>query len=173
MALSNLDGFAQSRQVARLKQMDKNGDGKLSAEEAGAKLWERLKAFDANEDGFINPTELAASGAGGDKTSQRPGGANAAFAVKSFKGFERTIDPVQSVLTKECQRKTAPRALPAWSRREHPGGEHCGRQPRTIAASLLCHGSSLRWPDCALGHGWIQKQRFASQCDAGVDGSHR
>lgn len=41
------------------KQLDKNGDGKLSKDEAPERMRERFDDIDANSDGFIEPAELA------------------------------------------------------------------------------------------------------------------
>ena len=77
-------GNAQTRQAGRLRQADVDGDGKLSAMEAGSRLWERLKHFDADEDGRLTENELAAAGMGDNKAARLPGGANASFDVISF-----------------------------------------------------------------------------------------
>jgi predicted esterase len=84
LLLSAEPGSAQSRSAQRFKQADKNGDGKLSKAEVSPKLWERIRKYDADGDGRLNQRELAASGAGGDKSGKRPGGANTSFDVKTF-----------------------------------------------------------------------------------------
>ncbi|MDZ4401418.1 prolyl oligopeptidase family serine peptidase [Prosthecobacter sp.] len=73
----------------RLMSKDANKDGKLSKEELGDKFWQRAAGQDANGDGVLDPTEIAAmQGKKGRKGEDqtRPGGSNAAFQVREFKG---------------------------------------------------------------------------------------
>lgn len=74
--------------IERLMTKDANKDGKLSKEELGAQFWQRSSGQDANGDGVLDPAEIAAmQGKKGRRTEQaRPGGANAAFEVREFKG---------------------------------------------------------------------------------------
>lgn len=51
----NAEAFAR-----RLKEADANGDGKLSKEEAPERMKENFDRIDANEDGFVDETELRA-----------------------------------------------------------------------------------------------------------------
>lgn len=69
LGLCNLGLHAQDG--SRLKQMDKNGDGRISQDEAPGPLWERLSALDANQDGAVSPEEMAKGRPGG---SGAPGG---------------------------------------------------------------------------------------------------
>jgi predicted peptidase len=73
----------------RLMSKDANKDGKLSKEELGEKFWARAAGQDANGDGVLDAKDLSALQAkdGRRKDGQaRPGGANAAFEVREFKG---------------------------------------------------------------------------------------
>ena len=79
----------QKDKFARLESMDANKDGKLSKEELGAQFWARASGYDANADGVLDATELSAmqeKGRRGKDAQSRPGGANAAFEVREFKG---------------------------------------------------------------------------------------
>lgn len=79
----------QKDKFARLQTMDANKDGKLSKEELGAQFWSRASGFDANGDGVLEAAEIAAmqeKGRRGKDEQSRPGGANAAFDVREFKG---------------------------------------------------------------------------------------
>lgn len=73
----------------RLMAKDANKDGKLSKEELGDKFWQRAAGQDANGDGVLDQMELVAmqakKGRKGEGQAQ-PGGANAAFQVREFKG---------------------------------------------------------------------------------------
>lgn len=66
----------------RLWTRDTNKDGKLSKEELGGKLWQRMSAQDADADGALDQPEvdaLLAKGRRGKKEQERPGGANLSF----------------------------------------------------------------------------------------------
>lgn len=83
--------MAQEKQkFDRLASADANKDGKLSKEELGEKFWSRATGFDANGDGVLDEKEVAAmqeKGQRGKKeAATRPGGANAAFQVREFRG---------------------------------------------------------------------------------------
>ncbi len=53
------DGKGPRERIAeRIKAMDKNGDGKISKDEAQGPLKEHFEQIDANGDGFIDATEL-------------------------------------------------------------------------------------------------------------------
>jgi len=83
--------FAQEKpgKNDRLMSKDSNKDGKLSKEELGEQFWKRAAAQDANGDGLLDARELAAlqgKGRGKGVPQARPGGANAAFTVREFKG---------------------------------------------------------------------------------------
>lgn len=73
----------------RLWSKDTNKDGKLSKEELGDKLWQRMSAQDVNGDGALDKKEveaLLAKGRRGKAEQERPGGANLSFQVREFKG---------------------------------------------------------------------------------------
>ena len=73
----------------RLWSKDTNKDGKLSKEELGDKLWQRMSAQDANSDGALDAKEAEAmskKGRRGKEEQERPGGANLSFQVREFKG---------------------------------------------------------------------------------------
>ncbi len=57
-ALEGVAAAMQKQMLERLKQADANGDGKLSKEEAPDRLKERFDVLDANEDGFLDDSEL-------------------------------------------------------------------------------------------------------------------
>lgn len=84
LVLVGMSVNAASRLVARFKQMDKDGDGKLSPSELGSRIWDRLKSYDADGDTRLSLPEMKSSGAGGEKGDKWPGGANNSFAVRSF-----------------------------------------------------------------------------------------
>ncbi|WP_146850718.1 prolyl oligopeptidase family serine peptidase [Brevifollis gellanilyticus] len=91
LVLAAAFGFAQEKpgKNDRLISKDSNKDGKLSKEELGEQFWQRAAGQDANGDGLLDAQEIAAlqSKARGKGTPQaRPGGANAAFTVREFKG---------------------------------------------------------------------------------------
>ncbi len=72
----------------RLMTKDTNKDGKLSKEELGDKLWQRMSGQDANSDGALDAKEveaMLAKGRRGREEQARPGGANMAFLLKEFK----------------------------------------------------------------------------------------
>ncbi|MBI1373994.1 MAG: alpha/beta hydrolase fold domain-containing protein [Phycisphaera sp.] len=60
IALGASDAFAQN-QLARLRELDKNGDKAISKDEAGDKLWERLSKADADGDGKVTVAEIQAA----------------------------------------------------------------------------------------------------------------
>lgn len=73
----------------RLMTKDANKDGRLSKEELGEQFWKRAAGQDANGDGVLDEKEIVAmqaKGRGGKGEQVRPGGANAAFQVREFKG---------------------------------------------------------------------------------------
>lgn len=76
------------RREERLRQLDRNGDGLLAKGELSKPLWERVARYDTNGDGKLDAAEQEAAGlvAAQGKAGRRPGGAPAAFAVKSFTG---------------------------------------------------------------------------------------
>ena len=81
---------AQGKDIdtGRLWSKDSNKDGKLSKEELGDKLWQRMSAQDANGDGALDHKEvgaLLAKGRRGKAEQERPGGANLSFQVREFK----------------------------------------------------------------------------------------
>lgn len=82
--------FAQTKdKISRLETKDANKDGKLSKEELGDKFWSRAAGYDSNADGVLDAAEVAAmqeKGRRGKDAQSRPGGANAAFEVREFKG---------------------------------------------------------------------------------------
>lgn len=77
--------------AGRLMSRDTNKDGKLSKEELGDQFWQRAKGQDADGDGVLDAAEIAAmnrkgKGKGKGEVQARPGGANASFQVREFKG---------------------------------------------------------------------------------------
>ncbi len=89
--LSSALVFAQEKpaKTDRLMSKDSNKDGKLSKEELGEQYWRRAAGQDANGDGQLDAQEIAAmqsKGRGKRAPQVRPGGANAAFTVREFKG---------------------------------------------------------------------------------------
>ncbi len=68
---------------SRLKQMDQNGDGKISQDEAPAAVWDKLSKLDADGDGAVTPQELA---------SARPGGAGAPGGGAFFQTADKNGD---------------------------------------------------------------------------------
>jgi Ca2+-binding EF-hand superfamily protein len=68
---------------SRWKQMDKDGDGKISQSEAPAPMWEKLSKLDKDGDGSISPQEMA---------SLRPGGPGEAGGGAFFKMTDKNGD---------------------------------------------------------------------------------
>jgi predicted peptidase len=82
--------IAQAKDIntERLWTKDTDNNGKLSKEELGEKLWQRMSGQDANADGAIDKAELEAilgKGRRGKEEQERPGGANLSFHVREFK----------------------------------------------------------------------------------------
>jgi predicted peptidase len=72
----------------RLWTKDTDKNGKLSKDELGDKLWQRMSPQDANGDGALDKAEvdaLVAKGRRGKEEQERPGGANLSFQVREFK----------------------------------------------------------------------------------------
>jgi poly(3-hydroxybutyrate) depolymerase len=91
LALISVFALAQDKGIKneRLMTKDTNKDGMLSKEELGDQFWKRAASQDANGDGVLDAKEIAAmqtKGRGGKTEQARPGGANAAFQVREFKG---------------------------------------------------------------------------------------
>ena len=89
--LSSIVVFAQEKpgKAGRLMSKDSNKDGKLSKEELGEQFWQRAAGQDANGDGQLDAQEIGALQSkerGKGAPQVRPGGANAAFTVREFKG---------------------------------------------------------------------------------------
>lgn len=79
----------QKDKTDRLLAKDANNDGNLSKKELGEQFWARASGFDANGDGLLDETELAAiqqKGRRGKAAQPRPGAVNAAFDVRELKG---------------------------------------------------------------------------------------
>ena len=79
---------AKDIDTERLGSKDTNKDGKLSKEELGDKLWQRMSAQDANGDGALDNKEVEALLTKGRRSKaerERPGGANLSFQVCEFK----------------------------------------------------------------------------------------
>jgi Ca2+-binding EF-hand superfamily protein len=68
----------RAEEAPRWKQMDKDGDGKISQSEAPPAAWERLSKLDKDGDGSISPQEMAAMRPGGPGA---PGGPDAFFKM--------------------------------------------------------------------------------------------
>lgn len=84
-----ISALAKDINTELLMAKDANKDGKLSKEELGESFWKRAAGQDANGDGVLDAAEIAAmQGKGRRETKEQtmPGGANAAFDVKEFKG---------------------------------------------------------------------------------------
>lgn len=82
-------GGQKGEKTNRLSSRDADGDGRLSREELGETFWKRAAGYDANGEGALDAPELAAlsaTGRRGKEEQTRPGGANAAFAVREFTG---------------------------------------------------------------------------------------
>ena len=85
----------------RLKQLDKNNDGKLSRDEMSDALWKRLAPYDVNGDGALSSEELAGTKVG--EGERRPGGATAAFTVCEFRGTNGQTLPYSLFQPKETK----------------------------------------------------------------------
>ncbi len=90
IGLVGMFAIAQGKDIntERLWTKDTNKDGKLSKEELGDKLWQRMSAQDANSDGALDAKEAEAmskEGRRGKEEQERPGGANLSFQVREFK----------------------------------------------------------------------------------------
>jgi len=72
----------------RLKEMDKNGDGKLSQDEVPAEAWTRLSKLDANGDGAVTPDEMAKARPPGGG----PGGPGGPGRGEFFKAADKNGD---------------------------------------------------------------------------------
>jgi hypothetical protein len=62
---------------ARFKELDKDGDGKISKDEAPERMQDNFDRIDSNSDGFIDMTEMqkamgAGRGRGGDGAQRKP-----------------------------------------------------------------------------------------------------
>lgn len=93
---------------ALFKMSDKNGDGKISREEASRRLQPTFDQYDTNRDGFIDSTEFKAylavamsgvggGGPGGDRGDRGPGGAGLPGGPGGYSGgpggFPSGADP--------------------------------------------------------------------------------
>lgn len=72
-------GFDAASIVARIMESDKNGDGKLTKQEAPERMAERFEQMDADKDGFVDKAEIEARfkrrpPGGGGGGGQRPRG---------------------------------------------------------------------------------------------------
>jgi len=89
VALVAAQGKEKGLDTERLMSKDANKDGKLSKEELGEKFWARAAGQDADGNGVLDGKELEALASKGERKKDgqaRPGGANAAFEVREFKG---------------------------------------------------------------------------------------
>ncbi len=143
----------QTDKFARLQSMDANKDGKLSKEELGEQFWSRASGYDANGDGVLDATELTAmqeKGRRGKEQQSRPGGANAAFEVREFKGSNG-----QTIRYSLFVPKDKPAALPLLLCLHGAGGntdaanrlaapEMQAKHPCIVMAPA-CDGKSTRW----------------------------
>lgn len=143
----------QKDKFARLQTMDANKDGKLSKEELGAQFWGRASGFDANGDGVLDAAEIAAmqeKGRRGKDEQSRPGGANAAFDVREFKGTNG-----QTIRYSLFMPKDKPAGLPLVLCLHGAGGnteaanllaapEMQAKHPCIVIAPA-CDGKSTRW----------------------------
>lgn len=77
-----------TRRTERLRQLDRDGDGKVAKEEMSKSLWERIARYDGDGDGKLDASEQAAAGLGGGdggEGGKLPGGAPASFTALAFK----------------------------------------------------------------------------------------
>ena len=76
------------RRGARIRQLDRNGDGLLAKEELSKPLWDRAARHDVNGDEQLDAAEREAAGlsAAQGKAGMRPGGAPASYVTKTFTG---------------------------------------------------------------------------------------
>lgn len=154
LLLAAVPVFAQTKdKFARLQSMDTNKDGKLSKEELGAQFCSRAVGFDANGDGVLDEKELTAmqeKGRRGKDEQSRPGGANAAFDVREFKGTNGQTIRYSLFVPKE-----KPAALPLVLCLHGAGGntsaanilaapEMQAKHPCIVMAPA-CDGKSTRW----------------------------
>ena len=70
-------GFETEKIIARILESDADGDGKLSRDEAPARMADRFDQMDSNGDGFVDKDEIAArfngrAAGAGDRTRRRP-----------------------------------------------------------------------------------------------------
>jgi len=140
----------------RLMTKDTNKDGKLSKEELGDKLWQRMSSQDANSDGALDAKEVEAmlsKGRRGKEEQARPGGANMAFQLKEFKATngqtmryslfvptEKTEAPLPLVLCLHGAGGNTDAAnllASAEMQKKHP----------CIVMAPACDGKSTRWTE--------------------------
>lgn len=147
--------LAQDSKAERFTAKDTNQDGKLSREELGDAFWNRAAGFDANADGILNATELAALNAkkGRTKTDPqaRPGGANTSFTVKEFTGSNGQTIRYSLFLPDE----SVPRPLPLVLCLHGAGGNTAAanrlaapamqKTHPCIVAAPACNGKATRW----------------------------
>lgn len=155
MCSVSLVAVAQDKGIntERLMSKDTNKDGKLSKQELGEQFWKRATGQDANGDGVLDQTELSAmEGKKGRRAEQeRPGGANAAFQTREFKGTNG--ETLRHSLFVPAQKSDAP--LPLVLCLHGSGGntaaanvlaapEMQARYPCIVIAPA-CEGKSTRW----------------------------
>ncbi|MFN0075156.1 MAG: prolyl oligopeptidase family serine peptidase [Prosthecobacter sp.] len=138
----------------RLMSKDTNKDGKLSKEELGDKFWQRAAGQDANGDGALDATEIAAmEGKKGKRAEQaRPGGANAAFQVREFKGTNgQTLRYSLFVPTQKTDSSPPPLVLCLHGSGGNTAAANVlaapamqAKQPCIVIAPA-CEGKSTRW----------------------------
>jgi hypothetical protein len=74
IAVAELTAHLQARQAERFARADTNGDGALTADEAGPQRWAHLGVADADHDGRVTRAELDAARASGAMMHHGPHG---------------------------------------------------------------------------------------------------
>ncbi len=87
-------GQGATQLVQRLMQSDKDGDGKLSAEELPPQFVEIFPAIDTNKDGFLDQTEILvlAKSQGEGRGGPRGGRGGAGGAPQNFEGAMKQVN---------------------------------------------------------------------------------
>ncbi|MBX7211646.1 MAG: prolyl oligopeptidase family serine peptidase [Verrucomicrobiaceae bacterium] len=155
---------SKSAKLDLILDKDANKDGRITKEELGEKYWARASGFDANGDGALDAKELEAltgKGKRGKGEEPRPGGANASFELRDFKGTNGQTIRYSLFVPKE-----KPASLPLVLCLHGAGGsttaanilaapEMQGKHPCIVMAPG-CDGKQARWA----------KSEFRSGADA-------